>query len=140
MNSHALTSLSGWIAAVLIGADIVLPYLLRRSRLTNLLRLNPQMHSKPYLQRLWPHYWLGYLLLGISILHSFVPIDGLMSETNDTGLWLATVALVLLCIKRMVGLILKDFQTQERKVLRDWHYWMMVLVVCLVSAHIWLNG
>jgi hypothetical protein len=44
----------------------------------------------PYLKRMWPHYWLGYLLLLLSLIHTVVPIQaGRLHGLNVLGLWLA---------------------------------------------------
>lgn len=69
MTAVFLISISGWIAVNLIGLEVVLPYVYRRGWLSRWLRVE-RFFKQPYLARLWPHYWLGYLLLALSVLHS----------------------------------------------------------------------
>jgi hypothetical protein len=140
MNAFFYTSASGWIAAILIGMEMVLPYLLRRSWLS--LRLGiAQGFGAPYLKRMWAHYWVGYLVAGLSFVHAWVPMQtGHMRRANMTGLWLATAALLLLLVQLALGVALQDGRLRERRVIRGWHYWVMVATVLLVVGHVWLNG
>jgi hypothetical protein len=134
------TSASGWIACVLIGCGALLPYLLRRGRLSAALGM-ARNFAQPYLQRMWPHYWLGYVALALSFAHAWVPMQaGHVKRADAAGLWLATAALGLLIAQGALGLMLQDARLQERAKIRGWHYWMMVGVVATVAMHIWLNG
>jgi hypothetical protein len=138
MNSFFYTSASGWIAAILIG--IVLPYLLPRSSLS--LRLGiAQGFDAPYLKPMWAHYWVGYLVAGLSFVHAWMPMQaGHMRRANMAGLWLATAALLLLLMQLALGVALQDGRLLKRRVVRGWHYWVMVATVLLVVGHVWLNG
>jgi hypothetical protein len=140
MNPFFFTSMSGWIAVILIGIGTVLPYLLRRTWLS--LRLGiAQGFGAPYLKRMWAHYGAGYLVAGLSFAHAFAPMRaGYMRRANLTGLWLATGALLLLWMQLALGVALQDSRLQQRRVIRGWHYWVMVAVVLLVAGHVWLNG
>jgi hypothetical protein len=140
MSSFFFTRASGWIAVILIGMEMVLPYLFRRSRLS--LRLGiAQGFGAPYLKRMWVHYWLGYLVTGLSFVHAWVPMRaGHIRRANMTGLWLATVALLLLMVQLALGVTLQDSRLRDRPTVRSWHYWVMVAVVLVVAGHVWLNG
>ena len=140
MNPFFFTSMSGWIAVILIGIGIALPYLLRRTWLS--LRLGiAQGFVAPYLKRMWAHYGAGYLVAGLSFAHAWVPMRaGYMRRANLTGLWLATGALLLLWTQLALGVALQDSRLQQRRAIRGWHYWVMVAVVLLVVGHVWLNG
>jgi hypothetical protein len=140
MNSFFYTSVSGWIAVILVCIEIALPYLLRRNWLSVWLGV-AQSFGSPYLRRMSIHYWLGYLVTGLSFVHAWVPMQaGHMRGANMAGLWLATAALFLLGLQVALGLALRDSDLQARRVVRDWHYWVMVGVVLLLTGHVWLNG
>jgi hypothetical protein len=97
--------------------------------------------ERPYLARLWPHYWLGYLLIALSLLHTVLPMrPGGMRGQNATGLWLATAGLVALLLQLVLGLYLQDTKLEERRGMRSWHYWLMFVVAVTVVGHVWLNG
>ena len=140
MNSFFYASASGWIASILIGAEIVLPYLLRRTRLSELLGIASR-DGRPYLQRMRPHYWAGYVLIVLSTAHAWVPMQtGHMGRANMTGLWFATAALLLLLFQAALGLALQDAKLPDRARFRSWHYWTMMALMLCVAAHVWLNA
>ena len=139
MNSFFYTASSGWLACLLIAVGIALPYLLRRTPLTKKLGL-AQNSSLPYLRRMWPHYWVGYLCLALSFYHAWIPMaSGRIPRSSLTGLWLATFALFLLFVQLLLGLALKQ-PSSSRALLRKVHFWSMVGVSALVLAHIVLNS
>jgi hypothetical protein len=141
MRAVFITSITGWIAVVLIGLEILLPYLYRKNRLSVWLRTAANATSAPYLKRLWPHYWFGYLLLVLGVIHTVVPMQaGHLRQWNLTGLWIATVALLLMLVQGALGLWLQDSKLVGRALLRSWHYWLMFGIVLLVGVHVWLNG
>lgn len=140
MNSFFYTSASGRLAAILIVVEIALLYLLRRNWLSERLGL-AQGFASPYLRRMWPHYWNGYVLVILSLAHAWVPMrTGYMHRANVAGLWLATVALSLLLVQVVLGLALQGIGPGERRAYRQWHYWVMVGIATLVAAHILLNA
>jgi uncharacterized membrane protein len=141
MRAVVITSITGWIASVLIGLEVLLPYLLRRNRLSNWLGTAKIGARSPYLKRMWPHYWLGYLLLLLSLIHSVIPLQAVaLRGLNATGLWLATAGLLFLLVQSAIGLWLQDPSLTARATMRSWHYWLMFGVAILVSFHVWLNG
>ena len=126
---------------MLIGLEILLPYLYRKNRLSLWLRTAANATSAPYLKRLWPHYWFGYLLLILGVIHTVVPMQaGHLRQWNLTGLWIAAVALLLMLLQGALGLWLQDSKLVRRALLRSWHYWLMFGIVLLVGVHVWLNG
>ena len=139
MNAFFYTSVSGRIATILIGVEILLPYLLRRTRLTVSLGI-VQASAKGYLRRMWPHYWAGYLLLILSFVHAWVPMPaGRLPRTSIIGLWLGTIALALLFLQLLLGLALQR-ANETRRFLRVAHFWTMLVVCMLVLSHLWMNG
>jgi len=139
MNSFFYISATGWIASILIGVGTLLSYLLRRTRLSERLGIAPDK-EKPYLQRMWPHYWAGYLLAALALAHAWIPMSaGRMPSTSMTGLWLATVALGLVFLQILFGLSLQQAR-ETRRILRVAHFWTMLLISALVLLHLGLNS
>jgi len=140
MRVFLFTSASGWIATLLVAAEILLPYLLRRSRLSIWLGM-AEGFAQSYLIRMQPHYWMGYALLPLTLAHAWVPMQaGYARRANILGLWIATAALVALLLQAVLGITLQNRKLPPRAAVRRWHYWLMVAISCGVAAHIWLNG
>ncbi len=134
------TNATGRIALLLFGVDILLPFLLRKTPLSQALGLQ-QNSGTSYLRRMGPHYWCGYLLLVFSAAHAWFSMQAAtMSRLNMTGLWLATVATGLLLLQVALGLLLQDRTLPTRNLIRRWHYWIMLTLVAAIAAHVWLNG
>jgi hypothetical protein len=139
MNSFFYTSATGWIASILIGVEALLPYLLRRTRLSERLGITHD-HQQPYLQRMWPHYWAGCLIAALAFAHAWIPMSaGRMPSTSLTGLWLATGALGLVFLQILFGLFLQQAR-ETRRILRVTHFWTMLVISALVLLHLGLNG
>jgi hypothetical protein len=139
MNASFYTSASGRIACLLTAVGILLPYLLRPTRVSQALGFAPR-HDLPYLRRMWPHYWTGYLSLGLSFYHAWVSMAfGRIPRTSLAGLWLATFALFLLFVQLLLGLVLQKARGAPA-IARRLHFWSMVEIFVLVLAHIALNG
>ncbi len=96
-----------------------------------------QKHPAPYLHRLWPHFWLGYLILVFSVVHGFTAA---MSRANQAGVWAATAALFLLIVEVILGLSLRDVHLTRRTSVRRVHFWMMTVFVVSLASHLWLNA
>jgi hypothetical protein len=139
MNSVFYTSVSGWMAVILVGVEIVLPYLLGRTWLSVRLGL-AQGFVLPYLKRMRVHYWLGYLVVGLSFVHAWVPMQaGHVRGVSVAGLWLGTAALFLLAMQVALGLALRNPGLRERRETRRWHYGVMIGAVIVLAGHVWLN-
>src|SRR5271167_2888410 len=137
MRTFFLAGISGWVGAILIGAVALLPYLLRRSRISTKLGI-ALPSNQPYLRRMWPHYWLAYAATAFSFMHAWTLMSRrAMPRTNNLGLYLATLALLLLFVQISMGLALQQRSLPERKSVRSWHFWTMTGVIVLVGAHIW---
>ena len=140
MNAFFFTSVSGWFASILICVAIVIPYVMRRNWFSGALGLQANSAS-PFLIRLRAHYWIGYVLAGLSFAHAWVPMrTGYMKRSDIEGLWFATFALLLIFLQVFVGLTLRAPQVPARRSLRSLHFWGMAAIVALVGAHIWRNG
>lgn len=130
MNEYLGTALNGWAGVMFFGAGLMMPYLLRKL---------PGAKA-PYLRRLWPHYWLGYLALIVSFVHAWLAMrSGNMRGINSSGVWIATIALLIMLWQVAVGLMLRDPTQSDRRMLRRTHFWTMTLVAGLIVVHIALN-
>jgi hypothetical protein len=139
MINYFVTAVSGWVGAIGIGFGSLLPYLLRRTALSRYLGLE-LVNSQPYLGRMWPHYWIGYLIAGVSTIHAWLSMSTGHIRTSVTGLWMATVALGLVWLQLWIGLMLRQPRAaSERKVLRLWHFWGMFAIAALVTLHVRIN-
>ena len=132
MLSYAITSATGWVMVVLLVATILYPFLLRSGILGPV---------QPFLKRMRFHYWLGYSIAGIVLIHVWVPmIAGLAGRTNALGLDLATVALFLIFGQVMLGRQLRWPKLSMRRVVRRWHFWVMIGIVVFALGHVALNS
>lgn len=123
-------AMSGWGAVALFGSGLAMPYLLRRRRGA----------KTPYLRRMWPHFWLGYLAFLVSFAHAwFTMRGGNMRGINTAGVWIATVALLFMLWQVAVGLMLRDPVQSNRRALRRIHFWTMAMVAGLIVVHVALN-
>jgi hypothetical protein len=130
MNDYVGTALSGWAGVMLVGSGLAMPYLLR----------GVSRAKTPYLRRLWPHYWLGYLALLVSSAHAWLAMrSGNTRGINPSGIWIATIALLIMLWQIAVGLLLRDPAQSSRRTLRRIHFWTMTLVAGLIVVHIALN-
>jgi len=131
--TFALAELSGWAIAALTVLTVTLPYLLRR-------RLP---WAGTYLERLRPHYWIGFTIAGLSLVHA-----GLAMSSGPTpggadwtvGIWVATGAMLLVFGQLSVGLGLRQPGAPERKRRRRLHFLVMALLVGAGAGHVLLNG
>lgn len=129
MSDFVWAALSGWAGVLMFASTFCLPFFMRRMR-----------SKKPYLKRLWPHYWLGYALLAAALTHAWMSMRrGDMRGLSMAGLWLATGALFLIMWQVSVGLLLRVPEQGGRRALRRTHFWSMLLIGALLAAHIVLN-
>ena len=137
MLAYVVGVLAARIATLLCVVTIALPYLLRGNRLRRI-GLAPE-RAVPYLRRLWPHFWTGYVILGLSTLHA-ATLMGAMKRANGVGVWAATGALFLLVYEVAVGLVLKDQRVDGRRSLRRIHFWIMLAFATTLLLHLAMNG
>jgi hypothetical protein len=130
MNDYLQTALSGWAGVTLFGSGLAMPYLLRRV---------PGAKTS-LLQRMWPHYWLGHFAFFVTLVHAWLAMrSGNMRGINTSGIWIATIALLIILWQIAVGLMLRDPTQSNRRALRRTHFWTMTLVAGLIVLHIALN-
>jgi hypothetical protein len=87
------------------------------------------------------HYLLGWSLAVLTWLHFYYPMTGgLIGRTPAAGLWIATLAWLLLLVQLAVGnaMLLKAGRTGPGTV--KFHYRTMLAIVALTLLHVLLNG
>jgi hypothetical protein len=98
-----------------------------------------QEDAKPYLRRLWPHFWVGYVILAFTMVHAGTVMRA-MGRAKNNGILAATGAFFLLLFEVVLGLSLKDKWLSTRRPLRRLHFWTMAIFVAALGTHLWLNG
>ncbi len=140
MIRFLLVSVTGWVAVLAMGIEAALPYILRNRTLpasSGSLPARLRLHA-----RMWPHYWLGYVLVALVLTHTSFVMGPAMGRSDATGIWAATLALCLLFLQVGLGLILKDGteRTTNQRQLRRWHFWTMIGFIGLVLTHLLRNA
>jgi hypothetical protein len=139
MIAYFVGSATGWIAVILMVFEIVLPYLIRRVSLSQPPTLS-QTPASTYLGRMWPHYWLGYALVALALVHAFAVMEGPVGRANAEGIWAATGALLLLFLQVSLGLYLQSRRATSRRLVKRCHFWGRLAAVGFLVLHIGLNG
>jgi hypothetical protein len=138
MMVYLIASVAGRVATVLCVLVILLPHLLRRHQLSRGLGVAPGQ-AAPYLRRLWPHFWVGYAILGLTVVHVGT-VMGALGRASGAGIRAATGALLLLLCEIALGVNLKEQGLSARQPLRRLHFWTMPAFVTALGVHVWLNG
>ncbi len=136
MTSFVLSEVSGWLIAVLAVITVSLPYLLRGRRLA------PQGWGVGYIQRLIPHYWIGYTIAGLSLLHAGFAMSGPIAPAAgyQLGIWIATGGMLLSFGQVSLGLQLRKLRGEKRLQLRRVHFAVMAGLFAVGALHLALNG
>jgi hypothetical protein len=130
MSLFVLTAGSGWLAALLLGANVSVPNLIR----------SMQGGLAGPLPRLPLHYALGFLIPAVAFVHAWLPMSlGRMSTFGRTGLLLATAALLIMLGQIALGVSLRDAKGAKRRRARRLHLCTMVLILALIGMHVVLN-
>ncbi len=140
MPASFIASASGWSLVVMTAVTISIPFLLHRQ-----LRASPWkfklQKGRAFLRRMRPHYWLGYLIAGVTLVHVVVSMGaGLSLGLNVLGLFLAVAALFLLFAQVLLGLNLRKPGVPSRRALRRLHLILMIAIVVLGLSHILLDS
>ncbi|RAQ94099.1 hypothetical protein [Thermogemmatispora tikiterensis] len=132
MLAYVVTSATGWIMMVLLATTIIYPFLLRSGLLGPV---------QPFLKRMRIHYWMGYSIAGIVLVHLWIPMSaGLAGVVNSAGLDLATMAMLLIFGQVWLGRQLSQPTLSARRTLRRWHFWVMLGIAAFVLGHVALNS
>ena len=94
-------------------------------------------NAPPILQRMRPHFWLGYGALIVAVLHMFATFP-MMGHVSNRGLDYATIALVALAAQTVVGMTLRS--GTMRRAMRVIHLTLIAILAFTVALHVVLNG
>jgi hypothetical protein len=142
IGNETQSNLLGWAAAAVLGAQIALPFVMRRMKNeagsgVGVAAANKSPSTWPLS---WLHYLLGFVLPAAAFVHAWIPMaSGKMPQTSMTGLWLATYALGLMVLQVVLGLVLQRVRGVARVVIRRVHFVGMLIISLLVLAHIAMN-
>ena len=140
MQSFIFTSLSGWSLVVLTGISVCLALLFRRQLRDPKFRLRWEK-GRIFLKRMRPHYWLGYAIAGITLVHAALALSsGWAKGANILGLMLAGLGMFLVFAQILLGRTLRRPRTPNRRQLRGLHLVLMFIIVTLGVGHILLDS
>ena len=132
MIAASITSISGWAMIVLLIVTVLYPFLLRLGMLGPV---------QPFLLRMRFHYCLGYTITTLVIIHAWISMSARMARgVNEGGLYLGTIALLLVFVQVYLGRRLSWPRLAIRATIRRWHFWVMLGVMVLVFAHVVLDS
>ena len=123
MNRFVWTATSGWVSVLIFCVTAAWPYLVRRG-------VGISLRS--------PHAWFGFAVLGAALLHAFVPMPR-MRGVDPAGIFLATLALIVMAWQALLGVGLAETQGEPRRRMRVTHFRVMLLAVALTAGHVVLN-
>lgn len=135
MGTAAVTSSAAWITALLLGGQALLGLIHVRA-------LPARGHSIRGMRWLLAgHAVIGLVLPPLTFVHAWssMKLPGIRG-TSAVGLWIATIALLLLVIQGSIGLSLLRSSKPQRINLRRQHFAMGVILVVLAGMHVLLNG
>lgn len=137
MVRFVLVIVTGWMAVIGVGIEVSLPYLLRNTT-ARTSPDGPPQRAASLRTRLWPHYWIGYALVALILMHASFVMGPAVRASDTLGLWSATLALCVLFVQVGIGVVLKSAPGNQRQV-RGWHFWSMVIFSILLTAHLLRN-
>lgn len=133
--SVGIASVSGFLALFLIAITLSLPYILRRQMRA------AGVQASAVWQRMRAHYWIGYLILALTMLHMYVSMGtGMLRDTGALGIDLASFGLLLIFVQVALGMSLERSAGKRRAPLRRLHFVLMLGIVGLILMHIALNS
>ncbi len=133
-------SASGWVTVILITLTIWLPYILRPTKASRVLRYLRAWNGT-FMERMLAHIWLGYIIFALALSHA-VAAMGLpdMSRANQAGLWFATLAFAFLLVQLALGQQLARPTGAELAPMRRRHFLTMCGLVATVLGHVVFNS
>jgi hypothetical protein len=137
MIRFLLASITGWGAVFGVGIETGLPYMLRRR--PPAISSGLPIRSPSWRTRMWPHYWIGYALVGLVLAHTSIVMGPAMGRSDSVGIWAATLALCLMFFQVGLGLILKSGSRRQQQA-RRLHFLSMIGFIALVLTHVLRNG
>jgi heme A synthase len=129
MRLAAVTTRTAWIAALLLGAQACLGLLRARNVPTSRAALTLAIGA---------HIGFGFVLFPLTFAHAWFSMKAAgMNASSIAGLWIATVALLLLLWQALVGISL--LRSRHAVGSRRLHLAIAVVVIILAAVHGFLN-
>lgn len=136
MTDFLATSISGWFAAFLIMGSAALPYVIRSGL--------PQAESdlsEKYRCRMQAHFWIGFIILGVCLLHLIVPLSsGMAGRAQTAGIIAAALAFVGVLIQVVLGTRLEKSLPLVRLPVRRLHILGLIMIMLLTGIHVIINS
>ena len=140
MPASFIASASGWSLVIMTAVTISIPFFLHRQLRASPWRFKLQQ-GRAFLRRMRPHYWLGYLIAAVTLIHVVISLGaGLSFGLNLLGLLLAGAAMFLLFAQVLLGRSLRKPGVPSRRALRRLHLILMIIIVVLGASHILLDS
>jgi hypothetical protein len=132
-----LAEASGWLIVALMAITVTLPYLLRGRILAV-----EGWSGVPYLHRLRPHFWIGYAIAGLGLLHAVFAMSSRVAWSGPfaIGIWIAAIAMALAFVQAMLGGEIRLLRAGQRVRQRRAHLRIALILAALGAAHLLLNG
>jgi hypothetical protein len=130
-----LTSISGFVALALIAVMALIPYSTRWiNHLVSQVVVN-------FRRAMGVHQVIGFGMLAVVVLHMEAAAGaGMMSRVNAMGLDIATIGLFVLLAQAIVGIMIRQCESQNVLLWKRVHWCLMLGILTLVTAHVYLNG
>lgn len=96
-----------------------------------------RLFSGALARRLRPHFILGYVVLGLGLVHAGFAMPA-MGSLNATSAWLATTAIAGLGVQTFLGMSLQA-PGVYRTPLRRWHLVTMCAAGAAIAGHVALT-
>lgn len=129
MGLVAVTTQTAWIAALLLGAQAGLGLLRARSVPTS---------RAAHTLAMGAHIGFGFVLLPLTFAHAWFSMKAAgINASSIAGLWIATVALLLLLLQTLIGISLlrSSYAIGSRRL----HLAIAFVVIILAGVHGFLN-
>jgi hypothetical protein len=122
VDSLFVSELTGWLVAALTATTVFIALFARR--------------------RLRQHFWIGYAIGGLSLVHASFSMGGLTAAGTAalTGVLVATVGMFVSWGQTLLGSRLRLLRGRVRVAVRRFHLASATLLVALGVVHLLLNG
>ena len=134
MDVALLTSRTAWSTALLLAAQTALG-IVRVQGVSPESSLGIRARVLPF------HIIFGIALPTLAFTHAWFSMRAPHAgQTNVAGLWIATIALLLLACQAVIGLSLLRARGSQAIGLRRLHLAMAVIGIAFAGLHLFLNG
>ena len=140
MSFQLIAGISGLLIVLAVPLTVAIPYVVRRGSASQRTTTSAP-DGRSFLQRMRPHFWIGYAIVTLTVLHALIAMTGgITGLINPLGLSLAFIGLFVVVFQLALGSLLARPDMPERRTLRKVHFWTMLSLVVLGLGHILLNS